>query len=111
MDVSTKHARHTCGDSHPAATGARRRRRAVLSDLALSHNNLGLLQSDTEQTTAADQSFQEAIRLQEQLAARDPSEPEHRRNLAASYNNLGGLCTRQDPRRAIESYLVAICTR
>ena len=69
-----------------------------LNDLALSHNNLGLLQADTEQTTEADKSVHEAIRLQEQLAHRDPSEPEYRRNLAASYNNLGGLCTRQDPR-------------
>ena len=75
-----------------------------LSDLALSHNNLGLLQSETGATAAADGSFHEAIRLQEQLVASDPHNAEHQRNLAASCNNLGGLSTQQDPERACESF-------
>jgi serine/threonine protein kinase/tetratricopeptide (TPR) repeat protein len=79
-----------------------------ISDLALSHSNLGLLQADTDETAVADKSFHDAIRLQEQLTNRNPNEPEYRRNLAASYNNLGGLYARQDPQRAMESFLVAI---
>ena len=51
--------------------------RQCLTDLALSHNNLGLLQSETgERGRAAEASFREAIRLQEHLLELQPDDPE-----------------------------------
>ena len=80
----------------------------VVSDLAVSYTNLGLLQTETDAMNAAGESFREALRLQRQLLADDASNPDRLRELAASYNNLSALYVKTDLTKAVECYEAAL---
>ena len=75
-----------------------------LTDLAIAHNNLGLLQSETADAAGAEASFAAAIRLQERLLAAEPDNPERLRNLATTLNNLGRPARRAGASQLIELY-------
>jgi serine/threonine protein kinase/Tfp pilus assembly protein PilF len=59
------------------------------SDLALTYNNLGVAQSNTEQLAGAVASYQRAIEIRWALVRKAPSQTSYQRDLAVSYNNLG----------------------
>ncbi|HXG10518.1 MAG TPA: tetratricopeptide repeat protein, partial [Gemmataceae bacterium] len=77
--------------------------------LATSHNNLGILLAQTNRQPDAERAFRTALRLQEELVAEFPSQPEYRRHLATSHTNLGNLlrATRRLP-EAEENHRKAI---
>ena len=75
-----------------------------LTDLAIAHNNVGLLQSETADEAGAEASFGEASRLQERLLAVEPGNPERLRNLATTLNNLAGLHAEREAAQSIEIY-------
>jgi eukaryotic-like serine/threonine-protein kinase len=59
------------------------------SDLALTYNNLGAVQSRMEQLNDAAASYQHAIEIQRELVRTASSQAGYRRDLGVSYNNLG----------------------
>jgi tetratricopeptide (TPR) repeat protein len=64
---------------------------AYRRDLALSHNNLGLLLADLGQRAAAEEQVRKALAIREKLAAEFPAVPDYRQHLAGSHGNLGLL--------------------
>ena len=62
-------------------------------DLALSHNNLGILLSGLRKRPEAEEQYRKALAIQEKLVAEFPAVPEYRKDLAGSHNNLGDLLT------------------
>jgi serine/threonine protein kinase/Tfp pilus assembly protein PilF len=62
-----------------------------LYDLALTHNNLGLLYSQTERTKEAQDAFDRALDLQTKLVENQPDDRGRLASLAATYNNLSYL--------------------
>ncbi len=60
-------------------------------ELARSHNDLGLLFSETGRLEQAETAYADALAILKQLAADFPSRREFRQVLAASHNNLGLL--------------------
>ena len=79
-----------------------------LSDLAISHTNLGLLWAEIGDRKRAEQSFYEAKQLQLQLVTSSPDDADHHRNLAATFNNLSTIYVKSDPIQAIKSYESAL---
>jgi tetratricopeptide (TPR) repeat protein len=63
-------------------------------DLAMSHNNLGLLLADLGKRTEAEAAYRQALALREKLAADFPAVPEYRQGLAHIHNNLANLLNR-----------------
>ncbi len=61
------------------------------SDLAISYNNLGMLESRDAKFAAAEKSFRQAVALQNQLLEVMPHDPATLSNLGGVYNNLGLL--------------------
>jgi len=60
-------------------------------ELAVTHNNLGLLLASTGDVKAAQREYDEAIALQSQIVETHPAEPTYRSQLADSHANLGML--------------------
>jgi serine/threonine protein kinase len=60
-------------------------------ELAIGHNNRGILLHATGRLKEAEADFETALRIQKQLAADFPSRPEYRQELATGYNNRGVL--------------------
>ena len=60
-------------------------------DLAKTHNNRGVLLSDTGRLKEAEKDFDQALSIHKQLAADFPTRPEFRQDLAGSHNNRGRL--------------------
>src|SRR5262245_9169201 len=60
-------------------------------NLATSHNNRGILLTNTGRLREAEQEYDQALSLRKQLAAEFPSHPGYRGDLAANYNNRGRL--------------------
>jgi tetratricopeptide (TPR) repeat protein len=65
--------------------------RVFRRDLAVSCNNLGLTYSKLERGGEAEDSFNEALRLQRELVAEDAQDAESQSSLGGIYNNLGIL--------------------
>jgi len=80
----------------------------LLTDLAVSHTNRGLLQAETNAPADAETAFREAIRLQEQLLTTDSGNLERHRSLAVSYNNLSALYVSTEPHQAAQCYQTAL---
>jgi tetratricopeptide (TPR) repeat protein len=64
-------------------------RREYQSDLALSYNNLGTIQTRLKDWSAAELCFRDAIMIQERLVQVAPLVISYQRDLATSFNNLG----------------------
>jgi tetratricopeptide (TPR) repeat protein/tRNA A-37 threonylcarbamoyl transferase component Bud32 len=60
-------------------------------DLAISHNNLGVLLRDTGRLKEAEAAHRDALAIRKQLAAEFPNRPDYRHELATSHANLGIL--------------------
>lgn len=75
----------------------------VQSNLALSYNNLGALESRRGRPESARTSYVKAIGLQRQLVRRAPAVVQYRRDLAISCNNLGRACSQVDDLRQAEA--------
>jgi tetratricopeptide (TPR) repeat protein len=58
-------------------------------DLAVSHNNLGLTQTELGQSAEAEASFREALDFQELLVGQQPRDVGMQSSLGGIYNNLG----------------------
>ena len=65
-------------------------------DLAVSCNNLGLLQSRSGLSDAAAAEFRRALQIQQKLVAAHPRNPEYLSGLAGIHNNLGLLLLREN---------------
>jgi tetratricopeptide (TPR) repeat protein len=63
--------------------------------LAISYNNLGMVQSRGNRFTEAEASFQKAERLQDVLLAAQPADAQTLSNQGSVWNNLGMLLDRQ----------------
>ena len=72
-------------------------------DLALTYGNVGLLARSIDQPARAESNYREAIRIQEQLAAKHADQPEYLHHLAVSFNNLSFLQAKSEPVKAEES--------
>ncbi|MCH8922775.1 MAG: serine/threonine protein kinase [Planctomycetes bacterium] len=62
-----------------------------LYDLALTHNNLGLLYSQTGRANEAQNAFDRALAMQTKLVAQQPDDRGRLASLAATYNNVSHL--------------------
>jgi serine/threonine protein kinase/tetratricopeptide (TPR) repeat protein len=62
-------------------------------ELALTHNNRGLLLKTMGRPIEAEKSHTDTLDLRKQLAAEFPTRPEYRQDVAASYNNLAIVFT------------------
>ena len=62
-----------------------------LYDLALTHNNLGLLYSQTGRAKQARDALDRALAIQTKLVERQPDDQQRSASLAATYNNLSYL--------------------
>ena len=71
-------------DDNPAVTGFR-------SDLANSHNNLGILLSDTGKPSEAEAEFRKAIAIVAEAGRRQPRRHRIPQHLANNHDNLGFL--------------------
>jgi serine/threonine protein kinase/tetratricopeptide (TPR) repeat protein len=60
-------------------------------DLAISHNNRGVLIKDTRGLQEAEKDFDQALNIEKKLAADFTDRPEFRRHLAKSYGNRGNM--------------------
>jgi serine/threonine protein kinase/gas vesicle protein len=60
-------------------------------ELALSHDELGLMLTNLEKRPEAEQEYRQALALLEKLAAEFPAVPQYRQHLAKSHTNLGNL--------------------
>jgi tetratricopeptide (TPR) repeat protein len=67
---------------------------AYRSNLASSHNNLGLLLAGLGKGAVAQQQYRKALAIREKLAADFPAVPGYRVELGASYCNFGDLMAR-----------------
>jgi serine/threonine protein kinase/tetratricopeptide (TPR) repeat protein len=76
------------------AAKARPRELKYQRDVALTYNNLGMVQSRTKQLPQAAASYGKAIEILRALVRAAPSQNSYRRDLAVSHNNLGMLETR-----------------
>ena len=65
----------------------------------ISHNNLGILLSETGQPAEAEAAYRAALAIRQKLADDNPAVTEFRSRLAASHNNLGVLLRRRAGRR------------
>jgi tetratricopeptide (TPR) repeat protein len=75
------------------------------SDLALSHHNIGRLQSATGHPDQALESYGKALAIQERLARENPRVTAFQSDLAKSHGNIGNLQrARRHPDQALESY-------
>jgi tetratricopeptide (TPR) repeat protein len=82
------------------------------SDLARSHNNLGLLLKARGQRTEAEEQSRKGLAIREKLAAEFPSVPEYRSDLAWSHTNLGVLFSDRGQRtEAEEQYRKGLAIR
>jgi len=82
---------------------------AVLGDLALCANNLGLVRARTGDTKTAERNLRDAIQHQTHLVELSASTPRYRRELAMSFNNLGLLLAQSSrPVEAAKCYERAI---
>jgi serine/threonine protein kinase len=72
-------------------------------ELALSHNNLGVLLVDLGKRPEAEAAYRQALGLHEQLVAEFPAVPEYRRQLAVSHHNLGIVLRELKKREAAEA--------
>ncbi len=61
------------------------------ANLAVSHNDLGLLLNDLGNRAEAEEQYHRALVIREKLVAEFPAVPEYRAELASSYGNLGLL--------------------
>ena len=81
-------------------------------DLAASHNNIGVLLSDTGRSTQALESHRGALEIQERLARDHPAVIEYQNDLASSHNNVGVLLSDTGHRaEALDSYRRAVQIR
>jgi tetratricopeptide (TPR) repeat protein len=71
-------------------------------ELATSHDNRGILLTDTGRLKEAELDFGQAVSIRKQLAADFPSRPEFRQVLAYSYNNRGNLLSATGQLKAAE---------
>ncbi len=71
------------------------------SDVALTYNNLGAVQSRTKQLSQAAVSYEQAIDIQTELVRTAPSQNSYQRDLAISFNNLG--LAQSHLRRAVDA--------
>lgn len=76
------------------AAKARPRELRYQREVALTYNNLGMVQSRTGQLPNAAASYGKAIEILRALVRAAPSQNSYRRDLAVSHNNLGMLGTR-----------------
>jgi tetratricopeptide (TPR) repeat protein len=76
--------RQKLADANPTVTGFR-------SDLARSHNSIGVLLIQTGKPSDALGAFESALAIQKQLADANPTVILFRFDLASGYNNLGNL--------------------
>jgi tetratricopeptide (TPR) repeat protein len=60
-------------------------------ELAMTHNNLGLLLQATGRVAEAEKAYRQALQLYERLVAEHPQVPQYRQELAMTHNNLGVL--------------------
>ena len=60
-------------------------------DLAVSHNNLGILLAEHGQSAGAEEQYRKGLAIDEKLAAEFPAVREYRQHLAGSHNSLGIL--------------------
>jgi tetratricopeptide (TPR) repeat protein len=75
------------------------------SDLALSHNNIGILQGETGHPDQALESFNNALAIRERLARENPTVTEFQNLLAGSHLNIGNFQkVTGHPDQALESY-------
>jgi eukaryotic-like serine/threonine-protein kinase len=72
-------------------------------ELALSHNNLGVLLVELGKRPEAAAAYRQALGLHEKLAAEFPTVPEYRRQLAVSQHNLGVVLRELKDRQAAEA--------
>jgi tetratricopeptide (TPR) repeat protein len=78
-------------------------------DLAVSYNNLGLLQNARQQAADAERSFQQALSLQEALVAQHPRDAGLQSSLGGICNNLGTVLEEQHrTEAAAEAYQRAV---
>ncbi len=63
------------------------------ADLALCHNNIGLLLNATGKPTEAEEAYRRALEIQKQLAAENPDSARFQSDLALTYGNLGLLAS------------------
>ncbi|MBN2474358.1 MAG: serine/threonine protein kinase [Pirellulales bacterium] len=66
------------------------------ADLAICHNNMGLLRGRLHQAIPAKTALQTAISIQEKLVEKHPENAEFQSDLAQSYGNLGQLLAEAD---------------
>ena len=87
--------RQKLADAHPAVT-------EYQSNLATSHNDLGILLSETGAPAEARKAYETALAIRQKLADAHPSVTEYQSNLATSHNTLGILfsATGRRPRPA-----------
>jgi tetratricopeptide (TPR) repeat protein len=81
-------------------------------NLAASHNDIGLLQSETGDTDQALESYGKALAIQERLARENPSVTDFQSDLATSHNNIGVFQSDTGrPDQALTSYGDALAIR
>ena len=85
--------RQKLADDNPAVTSFR-------SDLAASHNNLGILLADTGRPAEAEAEYRKSLAIRQKLADDNPSNTAFGNRLALGHYNLGTLLREQTgPRR------------
>jgi tetratricopeptide (TPR) repeat protein len=109
--VTTLLLAHQQQQTQRALAEARRNFQQYRAQLALTENNLALLQDQNGDFRQAEASLQNAMRLQRGILEEDPDDEQTLRHLAGTLNNLGFLYGRTKLAEAVRCYEEALRIR